>query len=116
MKKFVFLGFALFLAACGNKYQETGLLCEDAEHNSAQAQITLDVNADNKVANIVVNGESVTLTAAPEKESTHIMYYGKNTNDETVKLIIGFSKDGKTADSYMLGINSGETVYGCYKK
>ena len=70
MKKFVFLGFALFLAACGNKYQETGLLCEDAEHNSAQAQITLDVNADNKVANIVVNGESVTLTATPEKEST----------------------------------------------
>ena len=45
-----------------------------------------------------------------------IMYYGKNTNDETVKLIIGFSKDGKTADSYMLGMNSGETVYGCYKK
>ena len=116
MKKIVFLSFALFLAACGNKYQETGLLCEDAEHNSGQAQITLDVNADNKVANIVVNGESVTLTATSEKESTHIMYYGKNTNDETVKLIIGFSKDGKTADSYMLGINSGETVYGCYKK
>ena len=116
MKKIMFLSFGLLLVACSNKYQETGLLCEDATHNSGQAEITLDVNADNKVANVIVNGESIILTADSKKESTHIMSYGKNSNDDTVKLIIGFSKDGKTADNYMLGINSGETVYGCYKK
>ena len=117
MKKFVFLGFAFFLAACGNKYQQTGLLCEDAEHNSAQAQITLDVNADNKVANIVVNGENVILKSQEQesKGSNYISYYGTNAAGEQVKLNIIFSKNGKQID-YMLGINSEEHTYGCYKK
>lgn len=117
MKKIMFLSFGLLLAACSHKYQETGLLCEDATHNSGQAEITLDVDADKHVANVVVNGESIVLKSQEQESgnSNYITYYGMNTAGERVKLNIIFSKNGKQTD-YMLGINSDEHTYGCYKK
>lgn len=116
MKKIMFLSFGLLLAACSNKYQETGLLCGDATHNSGQAEITLDVNADKNVANIVVNGEDIVLKAQEQENgSNSISYYGTNIVGEQIKLRIVFSENGKPID-YMLGINSDETTYGCYKK
>ncbi len=116
MKKIMFLSFGLLLAACSNKYQETGLLCEDATHNSGQAEITLDVNADKHVANVVVNGENIVLKSQEQESgSNSISYYGTNTVGEQIKLMIVFSKKGKQID-YMLGINSDEHTYGCYKK
>ena len=118
MKKLLVLGSVLALAACGQnaKYQETGLLCEDATHNSAKAEITLDVKATDTNANVVVNGESIALTAEPQQEgSTMIAYYGTNANNEKVKLNIVLSEDGQEV-KYMLGVNSDETTYACFKK
>jgi len=118
MKKVLTLTSILALAACGQdtaKYQETGLLCEDASHNSETAEITLDVRADDTVANIVVNGETLKLTAEPQQEgANNINYYGTNANNEKVKLMIVLAEDGNA--NYMLGINSDETTYGCVKK
>lgn len=118
MKKLLALTSVLVLAACGQeaaKYQETGLLCEDATHNSATAEITLDVKADDKTANVVVNGESIVLTAEElQQDSTYISYYGTNTKNEKVKMMIVFTDEGGI--NYMLGINSNERTYGCAKK
>lgn len=116
MKKLLLFAIPLMLVAC-TKYQETGLLCEDATHNSGQAEITLDVNADKHVANVVVNGEAVVLNAQKQesKGSNYISYYGINAAGEQVKLNIIFSKNGKQID-YMLGVNSEEHTYGCFKK
>lgn len=117
MKKLLVLGSVLALAACGQnaKYQETGLLCEDATHNSAKAEITLDVTATDTTANIVVNGEKVVLTAEPQQEGSNmIAYYGTNANNEKVKLNIVLSEDGQEV-KYMLGVNADETTYGCVK-
>ena len=118
MKKVIALTSVLALAACGQqaaKYQESGLLCEDATHNSANAEITLDVKATDKVANVVVNGESLTLTAVePEQGANSVSYYGTNANNEKVKLVIVALEDGNV--NYMLGVNSDETTYGCAKK
>ena len=121
MKRIFVLGSVLALAACGQnaaRYQETDLLCEDATHNSGTAQITLDVKATDKIANIVVNGENITLAVAEEQESAAanvIVYYGTNANNEKVKLNIVLSENGQRIE-YMLGINSDETTYGCVKK
>ena len=116
MKKLLLFAIPLLLIGC-TKYQETGLLCEDATHNSGQAQITLDVNADKHVADVVVNGENVTLKAQERDSdgSNYIAYYGTNAAGEQVKLNIIFSKNGKKVE-YMLGVNSEERTYGCYKK
>ena len=100
---------------CKTEYQETGLLCEDAGHNSAEAQITLDVDADKEIANVVVNGERVTLKSQGQIDPTYISYYGTNAAGEQVKLNIIFTDDGKDIH-YMLGINSEESTYGCFKK
>ena len=99
---------------CETEYQETGLLCEDAEHSSGEAQITLDVDANKEVANVVVNGEKVVLSAQEQGENS-ISYYGTNAAGEQVKLKILFINDGKDVH-YMLGINSEESTYGCFKK
>lgn len=118
MKKLLVLGSVLALAACGQnvKYQETGLLCEDATHNSARAEITLDVKANDTIANVVVNGESIKLTAEPQQEGSNmIAYYGTKANNEKVKLNIVLAEDGQEV-KYMLGVNSDETTYGCSKK
>lgn len=118
MKKIFVLGSVLALAACGQnaKYQETGLLCEDATHNSETAQITLDVKAMDTNANVVVNGENIVLTAEPQQEGSNmITYYGTNANNEKVKLNIVLAEDGQEV-KYMLGVNSDETTYGCFKK
>lgn len=115
MKKLLALTSVLALAACGQnaKYQETGLLCEDAKHNSKNAQITLDVTATDTTANIVVNGEKVVLTAEPQQEGSNmIAYYGTNANNEKVKLNIVSEENGV---KYMLGVNADETTYGCVK-
>ena len=111
MKKLLVLTSVLALAACGPKYQETGLLCEDATHNAENAQITLDVKACDKSADVVINGESVKLTAQPGET---VAYYGTNANNEKVKLQIVTTEDGNI--NYMLGVNSDETTYGCAKK
>ena len=118
MKKILVLGSVLVLAACGQsaKYQETGLLCEDATHNSAKAEITLDVKATDTNANVVVNGENIALVAESKQEGSNmISYYGTNANNEKVKLNIVLSENGQKVE-YMLGINSDETTYGCFKK
>ncbi len=121
MKKILALTSVLALAACGQnaaKYQETGLLCEDATHDSAAAQITLDVKATDKAADIVLNGENITLAVAEAQEGADanvIAYYGTNANNEKVKLQIVLADEGKTVN-YMLGVNSDETTYGCAKK
>ena len=115
MKKLLVLGSVLALAACGQsaKYQETGLLCEDATHDSAKAEITLDVKATDTNANVVVNGEKVVLTAEPQQEGSNmIAYYGTNANNEKVKLNIVSEENGV---KYMLGVNADETTYGCVK-
>ena len=113
MKKVMALTSVLVLAACGQnaKYQESGLLCEDATHNSGNAEITLDVKAFETTADVIVNGESIKLTA---QSGEVIAYYGTNANDEKVKLRIIVAEDGNV--NYMLGINSDETTYGCIKK
>lgn len=113
MKKVMALTSVLALAACGQnaKYQESGLLCEDATHNSEKAEITLDVKAYETTADVVVNGESIKLTAQPGET---IAYYGTNANGEKVKLQIVVAEDGNV--NYMLGVNSDETTYGCAKK
>ncbi len=116
MKKILALTSVLALAACGQnaKYQETGLVCEDANHNSATAEITLDVKATDTNANIVVNGEKIALTAEAQQEGSNtITYYGTNANNEKVKLNIVSEENGI---KYMLGVNSDETTYGCAKK
>ena len=100
---------------CKTEYQETGLLCEDAEHNSGEAQITLDVDANKEIANVVVNGEAITLKSEGQMESTYISYYGTNAVGEQVKLNIIFTDNEKDVE-YMLGINSEESTYGCFKK
>jgi hypothetical protein len=118
MKKIFVLGSVLALAACGQnaKYQETDLLCEDATHNSGDAQITLNVAANDTTANVVVNGEKIVLTAQPQQaDSNMIAYYGTNANNEKVKLNIVLPEDDQGV-RYMLGINSDETTYGCAKK
>ncbi|MBO4583342.1 MAG: hypothetical protein J5714_04795 [Alphaproteobacteria bacterium] len=117
MKKLLLLPVVLLLISCANnesRYQETGLLCEDAEHNSGEAQVTLDVDANKEVANVVVNGEKVVLSAQEQGENS-ISYYGTNAAGEQVKLDIVFINDGKDVH-YMLGINSEESTYGCFKK
>ncbi len=116
MKKVLTLTSVLALAACGQnaKYQETGLVCEDATHNSGAAEITLDVRANDDVANVVINGESLKLTVQPSEDAMNIDYYGKNANDEKVKLHIAVQEDGTI--KYMLGVNSDEVTYGCAKK
>ena len=119
MKKFLTLTSILALAACGQnaKYQETGLLCEDASHNAEAAEITLNVKATDTVANIVVNGEKIALTAEPQQEGSNmIAYYGTNANNEKVKLNIVLPAEEGQEVKYMLGINSDETTYGCAKK
>ena len=100
---------------CKTEYEETGLLCEDAEHNSGEAQITLDVDANKEIANVVVNGEHIALKSEGQKDPTYISYYGTNSAGEQVKLNIIFTDDGKDIH-YMLGINSEESTYGCFKK
>lgn len=118
MKKLLVLGSVLALAACGQnaKYQETGLLCEDATHNSAKAEITLDVKATDTNANVVVNGESIALTAKLQQEGSNmIAYYGTNANNEKVKLNIVLPTEEGQEVKYMLGVNSDETTYGCVK-
>ena len=119
MKKILTLTSVLALAACGQdvmQYQETGLLCEDATHNSAKAEITLDVKANDEIAKVVVNGEKMTLTVAEEQQDKPMLnYYGTNANNEKVKLVISFADDG-TVDMYRLGVNSDETTYGCAKQ
>ena len=114
MKKTLLFVLPLILVGCA-KYQETGLLCEDATHNSGQAQITLDVKADKHTADIVVNGEKITLKSETQTDSSYIAYYGTNAVGEQVKMNIVFSKNGKQID-YMLGINSDERTYGCFKQ
>ena len=119
MKKLLTLTSVLVLAACGQtvKYQETGLLCEDAKHNSKNAQITLDVTATDTTANIVVNGENIALTAEAQQEGSNmIAYYGTNANNEKVKLNIVLPTEEGQEVKYMLGVNSDETTYGCVKK
>ena len=111
MKKLLVLGSVLALAACGQnaKYQETGLVCE----NAAGTQTTLDVKATDTNANVVVNGEKVVLTAEPQQEGSNmIAYYGTNANNEKVKLNIVSEENGV---KYMLGVNADETTYGCVK-
>jgi hypothetical protein len=100
---------------CKTEYEETGLLCEDAEHNSGEAQITLDVDATKENANVVVNGEHVVLKSEGQRDSTYISYYGTNSVGEQVKLNIIFTDNEKNVE-YMLGINSDESTYGCFKK
>jgi hypothetical protein len=116
MKKLFIIVPLLLLGACNQdvaRYQESGLLCEDANHNSGDAQITLDVKADNKTANIVVNGENIKLIADSQSGTDiSVQYYGVNSDNEPVKLRIVFDP----IVEYMLGINSGENVYGCVKK
>lgn len=111
MKKIFVLGSVLALAACGNnvKYQETGLVCE----SESQVAITLDVKATDTTANVVVNGENVDLTLQPVEGSNMIVYVGTNANNEQVKLNI-VSEEGQEV-KYMLGVNSGDTTYGCAK-
>ena len=119
MKKILALTSVLALAACGQdaKYQETGLLCEDATHNSETAEIVLDVKATDTVANVVVNGEKIALTAEAQQEGSNmIAYYGTNANNEKVKLNIVLPTEEGQEVKYMLGINSDETTYGCAKK
>ena len=117
MKKILALTSVLALAACGQnaaKYQETGLLCEDATHNAETAEIALDVKATDTVANIVVNGEKIVLNAEAQQEGSNMVtYYGTNANGEKVKLNIISEESGV---KYMLGINSDETTYNCAKK
>ena len=111
MKKLLVLGSVLALAACGQnaKYQETGLVCE----NAAGTQTTLDVKATDTNAKVVVNGEKVVLTAEPQQEGSNmIAYYGTNANNEKVKLNIVSEENGV---KYMLGVNADETTYGCVK-
>lgn len=118
MKKILALTSVLALAACGQdaKYQETGLLCEDAAHNAEAAEIALDVKATDTVANIVVNGEKIALNAEPQQEGSNmIAYNGTNANNENVKLNIVLPTEEGQAVQYMLGINS-DTTYGCAKK
>lgn len=119
MKKILVLTSVLALAACGQnaKYQEKGLLCEDAAHNAEAAEIALDVKATDTTANIVVNGEKIALTAEPQQEGSNmIAYYGTNANNEKVKLNIVLATEEGQEVRYMLGINSDETTYGCAKK
>ena len=111
MKKIFVLGSVLALAACGQdaKYQETGLVCE----NAAGTQTTLDVKATDTTANVVVNGEKIALTAEPQQEGSNMVaYYGTNANNEKVKLNIVSEENGV---KYMLGVNADETTYGCVK-
>jgi len=113
MKKILALTSVLALAACWQnaKYQETGLVCEDAAHN----QITLDVKATDTNANVVVNGEKVVLTAEPVAEGADVnmvTYVGTNANNEKVKLNIVSEENGV---KYMLGVNADETTYACVK-
>ena len=111
MKKLLVLGSVLALAACGQnaKYQETGLVCE----NAAGTQTTLDVKATDTNAKVVVNGEKVVLTAEPQQEGSNmIAYYGTNANNEKVKLNIVSEENGV---KYMLGVNADETTYACVK-
>lgn len=111
MKKIFVLGSILALAACGMdaKYQETGLVCE----NAAGTQTTLDVKATDTTANVVVNGEKIVLTAEPQQEGSNmVVYYGTNANNEKVKLNIVSEENGV---KYMLGVNADETTYGCVK-
>ena len=118
MKKLLLLPVVLLLISCANnesRYQETGLLCEDAEHNSGEAQITLDVDATKEIANVVVNGERVVLKSEGQKDPTYISYYGANAAGEQIKLDIIFTDNEKSVQ-YMLGINSDESTYGCFKK
>ena len=115
MKKVLTLTSILALAACGQnaKYQETGLLCADASHDENTAEITLDVRANDNIADVVVNGEKLTLNAQPQSNTTYVEYYGTNANNENVKLRIVLADD---TVKYMLGINSDDTTYGCIKK
>ena len=115
MKKLLVLGSVLALAACGQnaKYQEIGLVCE----NAAGTQTTLDVKATDTNAKVVVNGEKVVLTAEPQQEGSNmIAYYGTNANNEKVKLNIVLATEEGQEVKYMLGVNSDETTYGCVKK
>ena len=119
MKKILALTSVLALAACGQdaKYQETGLLCEDATHAADAAEITLDVAATDTTANIVVNGEKIALTAEAQPEGSNmIAYYGTNANNEKVKLNIVLPTEEGQEVKYMVGVNSDEPTDGCAKK
>lgn len=116
MKKILALTSVLALAACWQnaKYQETGLVCEDAAHN----QITLDVKATDTNANVVVNGEKIALAVEPVAEGADVnmaTYVGTNANNEKVKLNIVLATEGQDV-KYMLGVNTDETTYVCTKK
>ena len=117
MKKLLVVASIVALAGC-TKYNETGLLCADAEHPSQDvAQITLDVKACSKKADVVINGEKVELSKNGADETA---YYGTNAAGEQVKLMISESDNGNV--DYMLGIKALTddtdviTTYGCYKK
>ena len=114
MKKVLLLAVIIALAGC-TKYNETGLVCADAEHPTQDvAQITLDVKACSKKATAIINGEEVKLSKGDADENA---YYGTNAAGEQVKLMIQEATDNdKVVYEYMLGINSGDATYGCYKK
>lgn len=110
MKKLLLVAIIAALTGC-TKYNETGLVCADAEHPTQDvAQITLDVKACSKKASVVINGEQVKLSKTGADETA---YYGTNAAGEQVKLMITDTDNGV---DYKLGINSGDTTYGCYKK
>ena len=115
MKKLLLLATIVALAGC-TKYNETGLVCADAEHlNSNDAQITLDVHASDTKADVVVNGEKIKLKSQGKQgDNNYIEYYGTNAAGEEVKLDIVFPDNAPVY--YMLGIDSNMTTYGCYKK
>ena len=114
MKKTLLLVIPLLLVGC-TKYNETGLVCEDATHNAADAQITLDVHACDKKAKVIVNGEKIKLESQGKREgANYISYFGENAAGEQVRLDIIFP-DNEPVE-YMLGVNTGITTYGCYKK
>ncbi len=112
MKKLLLVAIIAALAGC-TKYNETGLVCADAEHPTQDvAQITLDVKACSKKAAVVINGEKIKLSKSDNPADTD-SYYGTNAAGEQVKLMITDTDNGV---NYKLGINSGDTTYGCYKK
>lgn len=115
MKKLLLVAIIAALTGC-TKYNETGLVCADAEHlTSGDAQTTLDVRATDTRADIVVNGEKIKLKSQGKQgDNNFIEYLGTNAAGESVKLDIVFPENGKTY--YMLGVNSDTTTYGCYKK
>ena len=115
MKKLLLLAIIATLTGC-TKYNETGLVCADAEHDFDHAVTTLDVSADYETAKIVLNGEKITLKSDDPQEKEIRLYGGVNAAGEPVYLSIfdgTLDKQGETR--YFVGSDK-DKLNGCLRK